>query len=169
MSTTTVGTSIITPKPRFSIIRLNPGPDVAVIDLAPAHDAPKIAAIDASSSSNWMNMPPISGNLLEMCSATSLAGVIGYPAKNRQPAAIAPSATATSPYQKCLPVKTAFPVDLPPVMNFLSFFQPIWHILGKLLRTNRMRRNFFPSPVLQQPLEGDSLSRLLSQILGAPL
>jgi len=122
MSTTTVGTSIITPKPKFSIIRLNPGPDVAVIDLAPAQEAPKIAAIEASSSSNWINMPPTSGNLLEMCSAISLAGVIGYPAKNRQPAAIAPSAIAMFPYQKCLPVKTVFSVDFPPLMCFLSSF-----------------------------------------------
>ena len=143
-------------------MREKPGPDVAVIPRAPDHTAPMTAASDASSSSNWTNVPPISGNLREICSAISLAGVIGYPAKNRQPAAIAASAIAMLPYQKCLPVRTAFPVDLPPLMRSLSSLQPIWHILGILLRTDRMRRSFFPSPVPQQPLEGDSLSRLLS-------
>ena len=42
-----------------------------------------------------------------MCSAISVAGVMGYPPKNRQPAASAPSAQATSPVMKCSPVKTA--------------------------------------------------------------
>jgi len=39
------------PNPRFSIINENPGPLVAVIDLIPAHDPPKMAFIDANSSS----------------------------------------------------------------------------------------------------------------------
>ena len=38
-----------------------------------------------------------------MISAISDAGVIGYPAKKRQPLANAPSAQATSPLKKCSP------------------------------------------------------------------
>ena len=104
-----------------------------------------------------------------MCSAISLAGVIGYAAKNRQPAAIAPSAMATSPYQKCLPVKTAFPIGSPPLVGLLSFLQPIWRIPDILFHKNRKRHRTFPSPVPPQPLGGDNLFRSLSWTLGAPL
>jgi hypothetical protein len=37
----------------FSIMRLKPGPEVAVIDLAPLQEAPRMAAIEPSSSSIW--------------------------------------------------------------------------------------------------------------------
>jgi hypothetical protein len=82
-------------------MRLKPGPEVAVIDFAPAQLAPMMALIEASSSSIWMAIPPTCGSLFDRCSAISLDGVIGYPAKNRQPAAIAPSAHASFPCQKC--------------------------------------------------------------------
>ena len=75
--TRTVGVSSITPSPRFSIIRLNPGPDVAVIDFTPPHEAPRMAFIDPISSSIWMNVPPTSLNRSATRSATSVAGVIG--------------------------------------------------------------------------------------------
>ena len=48
---TTQGTSPITAKPRFSCISEKPGPLVAVNDLAPARDAPTMAAMLAISSS----------------------------------------------------------------------------------------------------------------------
>ncbi len=51
--TSTQGVSSITPRPRFSIIRLNPGPEVAVMDLAPAQAAPRMAFMEAISSSIW--------------------------------------------------------------------------------------------------------------------
>ena len=60
----------------------------------PPHAAPIIAAIEAISSSIWMNIPPTFGNRSAILSATSVDGVIGYPAKNLQPPAIAPSAQA---------------------------------------------------------------------------
>jgi hypothetical protein len=47
-----------------------------------------------------MAIPPTCGSLFERCSAISLAGVIGYPAKNRHPAASAASAHASLPCQK---------------------------------------------------------------------
>jgi hypothetical protein len=95
------------PSPKFSIIKLNPGPDVAVMDLTPALDAPRIAFIEAISSSIWIKIPPTSGILADIASAISVAGVIGYPAKKRHPLAMAPSAQATSPLKKCSPVLTA--------------------------------------------------------------
>jgi hypothetical protein len=49
-----------------------------------------------------MAIPPICGSLFERCSASSLAGVIGYPAKNRHPAAKDASAQASFPCQKCV-------------------------------------------------------------------
>jgi hypothetical protein len=51
---TTHGVSVIMPRPMFSIINENPGPEVAVIDFTPPQDAPRMAAIDAISSSIWM-------------------------------------------------------------------------------------------------------------------
>jgi hypothetical protein len=61
----------------FSIMRENPGPDVELMDFAPEQDAPKRAAILAISSSIWIYKPPTSGNLLDILSATSVAGVMG--------------------------------------------------------------------------------------------
>jgi hypothetical protein len=52
-------------------------------------------------------MPPISGRRLDILSATSVAGVMGYPAKKVHPAAKAPSALASSPFKKCSPVSNA--------------------------------------------------------------
>ena len=46
----------------------------------------------ASSSSIWMNIPPTNGKRAEILSAISVDGVIWYPAKNLQPAAMPPSA-----------------------------------------------------------------------------
>ena len=74
---TTQGTSAITAKPRFSCMREKPGPDVAVIDLTPASDAPMIAPMLAISSSIWMNVPPSAGSLTESISDISVAGVMG--------------------------------------------------------------------------------------------
>ena len=61
----------------FSCIRLIPGPDVAVIARALVHDAPITEAIEPISSSIWMYTPSTSGRRLAMCSAISVAGVIG--------------------------------------------------------------------------------------------
>ncbi len=56
------------------------------------------APSEAISSSIWTNVPPTAGSARAMCSAISDDGVIGYPAKNRQPAASAPSAHAWFPW-----------------------------------------------------------------------
>jgi hypothetical protein len=103
----THGTSIIIPSPMFSCIRLNPGPDVAVMDFTPAALAPRIADMEAISSSIWMYVPPILGMFEAMYSATSVAGVIGYPAKNLHPAYNPPAPQAWSPYMKKEPGWTA--------------------------------------------------------------
>ena len=76
-STTTHGTSAMTACPRFSCLRLKPGPDVAVSALAPAREAPMMAPIAAISSSIWMNLPPIFGSLRTRYSAISEEGVMG--------------------------------------------------------------------------------------------
>jgi hypothetical protein len=47
----THGVSVITAYPMFSCIRLNPGPDVAVIAFSPVHEAPMTLPIEAISSS----------------------------------------------------------------------------------------------------------------------
>ena len=67
---------------------------VAVMALAPARDAPMTALIEQSSSSPCRNTPPTSGKRWDIRSEISLAGVMGYPAKKSQPAAMAPSAIA---------------------------------------------------------------------------
>ena len=43
----------------------------------PAAEAPRTAAIDASSSSIWMNLPPTCGSRTALPSAISVEGVIG--------------------------------------------------------------------------------------------
>ena len=76
-STITQGVSVPTAYPTFSCIRLMPGPDVAVIASAPVHDAPITDPIDPISSSIWMYTPSTSGRRRAMCSAISVAGVMG--------------------------------------------------------------------------------------------
>jgi len=60
---------------------------------------------EANSSSIWMAMPPILGSFRARCSAISVAGVMGYPAKNLHPAVMAASAQAWFPCQKWILVK----------------------------------------------------------------
>ena len=60
---------------------------------------PITAAMLAISSSIWIKTPFFFGSFTAMCSATSVEGVIGYPPKNRHPAASAPSAQAVFPCQ----------------------------------------------------------------------
>src|SRR5208283_5786048 len=81
----------------FSCLRENPGPLVAVMALTPPIEAPITAAIEAISSSICTKTPSTSGKWRASRSAISDDGVIGYPAKNRQPAAIAPKAQAWLP------------------------------------------------------------------------
>jgi hypothetical protein len=87
----------MTAKPIASSIRLTPGPEVAVIDLAPVHEAPITLVIEAISSSYWTYAPPTSGIRIDIHSAISVAGVMGYPPKYLHPALSAPSAQAISP------------------------------------------------------------------------
>ncbi len=103
ISTTTQGVSVMNAYPIFSCIRLKPGPDVAVMALTPVQLAPITDANDAISSSIWSIIPPTCGRCTAKCSAISLAGVIGYPAKNRHPARIAANADASFPCIKCIP------------------------------------------------------------------
>ncbi len=72
--------------PMFSCLRENPGPLVAVMDFDPAREAPIIAAMAAISSSICMKAPPIRGSSIARTSATSVDGVMGYPAKKVHPA-----------------------------------------------------------------------------------
>ena len=74
---TTQGVSVHRPSPMFSIIREKPGPEVLVMDLAPPRLPPRMAAMEAISSSIWMNTPPTWGKRLLMRSATPVAGVMG--------------------------------------------------------------------------------------------
>src|SRR3990172_550296 len=74
---TTQGTSIIAASPRFSIMRENPGPEVAVMARAPATEAPTMAAMLASSSSIWTKRPPTSGSRRASHSATPVGGGSG--------------------------------------------------------------------------------------------
>jgi hypothetical protein len=69
------------------------------------------AAILAISSSIWMKQPLRFGSFAAMCSATSVEGVIGYPAKKLHPAASAPSAQATFPCINSVRVNTRSPLS----------------------------------------------------------
>src|SRR5246127_4340601 len=53
-----------------------------------------------------MKVPPTTGMRDAKRSTTSVEGVMGYPAANRDPAANAPSQQAWSPSMKCVPVRT---------------------------------------------------------------
>jgi hypothetical protein len=75
----------------------SPGPDVAVMDFTPAKDPPITAPIAASSSSVCRTEPPARGSHSARKCRISEDGVIGYPAKKRQPACSAPTATASLP------------------------------------------------------------------------
>ena len=75
--TMTQGTSAMQAKPMFSCLSEKPGPEVAVIDLRPASEAPITAPMAAISSSIWMKTPPIFGSRLARYSAISEDGVIG--------------------------------------------------------------------------------------------
>jgi hypothetical protein len=88
--TITQGVSVINAYPIFSIMSENPGPEVVVMALAPAQEAPITDDMAASSSSIWMYAPPTLGINWDMISAVSVAGVIGYPPKKVHPANNAP-------------------------------------------------------------------------------
>ena len=51
---TTQGVSVQMPRPIFSIMREKPGPEVLVMDFMPPQLAPRMAAMEANSSSIWM-------------------------------------------------------------------------------------------------------------------
>ncbi len=96
-STMTQGTWAMLAYPMLSCMSEKPGPDVAVSALAPASEAPMTAAIEAISSSICTKWPSTCGRRRDSTSAISVEGVMGYPAKKRAPAAMAPSATASLP------------------------------------------------------------------------
>jgi len=60
-------------------MKLKPGPEVAVIALAPAHTAPMTEQMEPISSSICMNTPPTSLSRTAIRSMISLEGVMGYP------------------------------------------------------------------------------------------
>ncbi len=141
----TNGTSIIQASPIFSIIREKPGPEVTVITFFPPQAAPINAAIEAISSSICIKTPPTDGIRSENRSAVSVEGVMGYPAKNRHPAAKAPSARAKSPSKKCAPVKT-------PLGSAFTFFTGFL-----LLYVLPRRRRMFRLPLRRVPPARGSL------------
>jgi len=75
-STTTSGSSVITPRPIVSALRAMPGPELVVTPRWPAKLAPRAAPTPAISSSAWKVVTPKRLCLLSSCS-TSDAGVIG--------------------------------------------------------------------------------------------
>jgi hypothetical protein len=79
--TITIGASVITARPKFSSMRLMPGPLVAVMTFLPVKLAPIKDATALISSSNWTNLRLNLGNLEASLSAISVAGVMGYEAK----------------------------------------------------------------------------------------
>jgi hypothetical protein len=76
----TMGVSDMMAKEMTSCMREKPGLDVAVMALAPAHEAPRSTPAEAISSSIWMKRPPTRGRRRAACSMISEAGVMGYPA-----------------------------------------------------------------------------------------
>jgi hypothetical protein len=143
----------MTPKPRFSIIKLNPGPDVAVIALTPAQEAPRMAFIDASSSSIWIKIPSTSGRRADIRSATSVAGVIGYPAKKRQPALIAPSAQAVSPFIKNSPTSG-------PTLG-MALFPPNFLFLKRYHSNGKLRTDEFAQAAVNTIVTASGINRMI--------
>ena len=85
-----------------------PGPEVTVIAFLPAQTAPCKQIEEAISSSIWIKHPPTLGKREAILSTISVDGVIGYPAANVHPAAIAPSVAEWFPFIKWLPVNNRF-------------------------------------------------------------
>ena len=73
----TIGTSAMEARPSISVMSERPGPEVAVIDLTPAKEAPITAPIAASSSSVWRKEPPARGIHSARKCRISDEGVIG--------------------------------------------------------------------------------------------
>ena len=109
--TMTSGISAIKPRPICSAFSEIPGPELAVIALAPLALAPRATEIPAISSSICINVPPCFGKSTLSSWAISLLGVIGYPPKKLQPHSTAALATR------------AFPVDTTSLMRSLQVLQ----------------------------------------------
>ena len=73
---TTHATSAVRMNPRFSCMRENPGPLVAVMAFFPPREAPTRAPILEISSSIWMKVPSSSNSRSDLSSEISAAGVI---------------------------------------------------------------------------------------------
>jgi predicted secreted protein len=73
----TQGTSAMMANPKFSCMRENPGPLVAVIAFTPAREEPITAPRLAISSSIWMKVPFTCGSFTDKISEISVAGVMG--------------------------------------------------------------------------------------------
>src|SRR5258708_1079932 len=98
---TTIGSSVITASPNASAFRPRPGPEVVVIPLEPANDAPIAEQIPAISSSAWNVLTPKFLYFESSCKISE-AGVIGYDPKNNcrpdfTDAATNPNAVASFP------------------------------------------------------------------------
>jgi len=87
-SSSTSGVSVISARPSGSLISAKPPPDDPDIAFTPVCEAPTASAAAAISSSTCSEMPPMSGRRFVMMVNTSVHGVIGYPAMNRQPASM---------------------------------------------------------------------------------
>ena len=74
---TTMGVSLATARPRPSIMRLRPGPEVAVREGTPPKEPPMIMLTEASSSSAWSRPPPTFSRRGASHSSISVAGVMG--------------------------------------------------------------------------------------------
>ena len=97
MLKTTSGSSLSASSAIASCISASPWPHDPVAARAPAAAAPSAmftASISLSALRQW---PPASGIRRDMLSSSPVNGDIGYPAKNRQPAAIADSVMAAQP------------------------------------------------------------------------
>src|SRR6185369_8595506 len=80
-----------------SCISDRPWPTEPVADRTPAAEAPQAMPTASISLSAFMHTPLTSGRCLAIPSKTSVKGVMGYPAKNRQPAATMALAIASDP------------------------------------------------------------------------
>ena len=76
-STTTSGVSVVTARPRDSIISASPGPEVAVSAGTPPKELPITMLMEASSSSAWTSTPPTEASAGLNHSSSSVAGVMG--------------------------------------------------------------------------------------------
>jgi hypothetical protein len=123
-----------------------PGPEVAVIALRPANEAPTTAPMPAISSSAWSTVPPYFQSSRPRNCMISVDGVIGYPLKNEQPAKMAAAAHMSLPSVKSGGLRHARPSSASDVSSGESQNRRWANVLVTSSTSGAFRANRFARP-----------------------